>query len=123
MDQESFGPQQRALAPDYRLVCVDSRGHGLSEDDGTRSAIGTWPATPGRSPITRASSARWWAVSGTVRSPRSEWRCMSSVCSHHSVLLGTRTDIDGILTAPHKERAHSDALADANSPAMKGITA
>ncbi|MRH89161.1 alpha/beta fold hydrolase [Nocardia sp. SYP-A9097] len=35
MDHESFAPQRAALGPHYRLICIDSRGHGLSEDDGT----------------------------------------------------------------------------------------
>ncbi|WP_328662040.1 alpha/beta fold hydrolase [Nocardia salmonicida] len=35
MDQEMFAPQVRALTPDYRLIAIDSRGHGPSEDPGT----------------------------------------------------------------------------------------
>ncbi|MFE3255718.1 alpha/beta fold hydrolase [Nocardia sp. NPDC059091] len=35
MDQEMFAPQMDALAPDYRIIAIDSRGHGASEDDET----------------------------------------------------------------------------------------
>lgn len=35
MDQEMFAPQVQALTPDYRLIAIDSRGHGPSEDPGT----------------------------------------------------------------------------------------
>ncbi|MEV6769633.1 alpha/beta hydrolase [Nocardia sp. NPDC051030] len=35
MDQEMFAPQAQGLAPDYRVIGIDSRGHGHSEDDGT----------------------------------------------------------------------------------------
>ncbi|MFE3187488.1 alpha/beta fold hydrolase [Nocardia sp. NPDC059240] len=35
MDQEMFAPQMAALAPDYRVIAIDSRGHGASEDDET----------------------------------------------------------------------------------------
>ncbi|NNH74787.1 alpha/beta fold hydrolase [Nocardia uniformis] len=33
MDQEMFAAQVAALTPKYRLIAIDSRGHGLSEDD------------------------------------------------------------------------------------------
>ncbi|MEV0465090.1 alpha/beta hydrolase [Nocardia tengchongensis] len=35
MDEEMFAPQRDALTPDYRLIAIDSRGHGLTEDDDT----------------------------------------------------------------------------------------
>ncbi|GEM24803.1 alpha/beta fold hydrolase [Nocardia seriolae] len=35
MDQEMFAAQQEALAPEYRVIAVDSRGHGGTEDDET----------------------------------------------------------------------------------------
>ncbi|GAB2512407.1 alpha/beta fold hydrolase [Nocardia heshunensis] len=35
MDQEMFAPQLAALAPDYRVIAIDSRGHGATEDDET----------------------------------------------------------------------------------------
>ncbi|MEU1203908.1 alpha/beta hydrolase [Nocardia sp. NPDC005825] len=35
MDQAMFAPQIEALAPDYRIIAIDSRGHGETEDDDT----------------------------------------------------------------------------------------
>ncbi|MFJ4656219.1 alpha/beta fold hydrolase [Nocardia sp. NPDC088792] len=34
MDADMWAPQLRSLAPDYRVIAVDSRGHGLTEDPG-----------------------------------------------------------------------------------------
>ncbi|MGV9412025.1 alpha/beta fold hydrolase [Nocardia sp. NPDC003693] len=35
MDNEMFEPQRSALGQEYRIVAIDSRGHGPSSDDGT----------------------------------------------------------------------------------------
>ncbi|NKY52728.1 alpha/beta fold hydrolase [Nocardia vermiculata] len=35
LDRQMFEAQAAALAPHYRVVSVDARGHGLTEDDGT----------------------------------------------------------------------------------------
>ncbi|WP_405491889.1 alpha/beta fold hydrolase [Nocardia sp. NBC_00511] len=34
LDQEMFARQAQLLAPDYRVISIDARGHGLTEDDG-----------------------------------------------------------------------------------------
>ncbi|WP_067711047.1 alpha/beta fold hydrolase [Nocardia yamanashiensis] len=34
MDQEMFAAQVAELAPEYRVITIDSRGHGASRDDG-----------------------------------------------------------------------------------------
>lgn len=35
MDQEMFEPQRSGLGQEYRIIAIDSRGHGPSQDDGT----------------------------------------------------------------------------------------
>lgn len=35
MDQEMFAPQVEAFAPRYRIIAIDARGHGGTEDDET----------------------------------------------------------------------------------------
>ncbi|MFB8007637.1 DegT/DnrJ/EryC1/StrS family aminotransferase [Nocardia sp. NPDC056000] len=74
---------------------------------------------------TKPRFARLWdAVRATGRdfSGAHDYRD-HTLLMHHSVLLGERTDIDDILTALAKVRKASGSLTDADSPALKGISA